>query len=266
MIEETPVIYTNEISGAIEVECCPTSIDGNLSQVAQPVYGSAWAEPVYASAYAAYSSNNDSNVIDVDVSIVNDFSVVDDEFLIDALQEFMDPMTEYPAVTTEAVALPVVEESSPVFAFAVPEGYLHGISAGSQELIKSDDLMKSELLFADGYFDELIKQGYFDDLDYNLKLALLSQQSDEKINLNLIESIQQSKLDKASNRSIAAARWREKREKRRKLLKEGVKFVATSSNRQLAAAKRTRENGKFKKNVTKWIPVTEYKSNQAIAT
>lgn len=262
MIEEMSEIFVNEIPGVIEVECCPSSIDSNHSQVAQPVYGSAWAEPVYASAYAAYSSCNDSNVIDVDVSILNDFPLGDDEFF-DALQEFIEPITEYTPVTTEAVALPVIEESSPVFAFAVPEGYLHGISAGSHELIKSE-LIKSELLYTDQYFDELIKQGYLDDLDYNLKLALLSQQSDDNINFNLLESIHQSKLEKTSNRNVAAARWREKREKRRKLLKEGVKPIAPITARQTAAAKRTRENGKFKKNVTKWIPVTEYKLNQSI--
>jgi len=232
------------------------------SHIAQPVYGS-WGV-VYPSACASYSSN-DVNVIDVDVSIVNNISIIEDDFLFEALEEFNDDNSlEYSPVATEAVAMPVEEPT--VFAFAVPEGYLHGMSTGQDLLaIKSDDLINPDKsdLFIDEYFDELIKKGYLDDLEFSMKIALVTKQFDSSTNEKLIKCLNKTLDEKSSNRNVSASRWRDKREKKRLQNREGVKLPLITTARQSAAAKRIRVNGKFKKNETKWIPVNEFKLTES---
>jgi hypothetical protein len=204
------------------------------------------AEPLYyvwEQAGAVEYPCADANFVNADVSIVNDISIIDNYFL-EALEEFSEDclnLSEQVVSAPEAVALPVEQNPSQVFAFAVPEVYLPGYS---EQLVKSDDM---------------IKQFLFDDFETELKTKEANLKQDITGN-NIISYINNSSPEKSYCRKSALFRWREKREKKKQQLRDGVKDEPVVTARQIAASRRVRENGKFKKLSIKWIPASDFRA------
>lgn len=165
------------------------------------------------------------------------------------------------AVTASPVAMPIASlqpsEVCSAYPFAVTEAqYYAPYSYGTEEEKKEIEYLPDACVQVFPPCSEIEKEKV--DSFESVFGAPIQAKMDETKDLNTIElEIDRTAEWKLKRRQEAIARWRLKKQKRKNLLDVGkisIDIRPSSLNaRQQAASKRTRENGKFKRNQIKWV-------------